>query len=108
VIVCENEGADWAPFRTFATFKAGVNGNGSREVVWELAGELCGQLRPRAYAAARCCTSKNRRARTISSRGAGQTRGRRCIDRERAQSSHHWRGFGQLFVQLTILRLNFG
>ncbi len=34
VIVCENEGADWLPFRTFATLKAGVNGHGSREVIW--------------------------------------------------------------------------
>jgi hypothetical protein len=34
-IVCENEGADWLPFKTFATFKAGVNGKGSHEVIWE-------------------------------------------------------------------------
>lgn len=34
VMVCENEGADWLLFRTFATFKAGVNGTGSREVLW--------------------------------------------------------------------------
>lgn len=34
VIVCENEGADWLPFRTFATFKPGLNGKGSREVIW--------------------------------------------------------------------------
>lgn len=34
-IVCENEGADWLPFRPFATLKAGVNGHGSREVIWE-------------------------------------------------------------------------
>jgi hypothetical protein len=33
-IVCENEGAKWLPFRTFATLKAGVNGRGSREVIW--------------------------------------------------------------------------
>lgn len=39
VIVCENEGADWLPFRTFATFKPGITGSGtgvgSREVIWE-------------------------------------------------------------------------
>jgi len=34
VVVCENEGADWLPFREFATLKAGVNGKGSREVIW--------------------------------------------------------------------------
>jgi hypothetical protein len=34
VIVCENEGATWLPFRPFATFKAGVNGSGSKEVIW--------------------------------------------------------------------------
>lgn len=34
VIVCENEGATWLPFQPFATFKAGVNGKGSREVIW--------------------------------------------------------------------------
>lgn len=34
VIVCENEGADWLPFTTFKLLKAGVNGTGSREVVW--------------------------------------------------------------------------
>lgn len=34
VIVCENEGATWLPFQPFATLKAGVNGNGSKEVVW--------------------------------------------------------------------------
>ena len=33
-IVCENEGATWLPFREFATLKAGVNGKGSREVIW--------------------------------------------------------------------------
>lgn len=33
-IVCENEGATWLPFRPFATFKPGVNGNGSKEVIW--------------------------------------------------------------------------
>lgn len=35
VIVCENEGATWLPFRPFATLKAGVNGHGSHEVIWE-------------------------------------------------------------------------
>lgn len=34
VIVCENEGATWLPFEPFATLKAGVNGKGSREVIW--------------------------------------------------------------------------
>ncbi len=34
VMVCENEGATWAPFKTFATLKAGVNGQGSKEVLW--------------------------------------------------------------------------
>lgn len=34
IIVCENEGANWLPFESFGTFKAGVNGSGSREVVW--------------------------------------------------------------------------
>lgn len=34
VIVCENEGADWLPFRSFATLKAGLNGNGSKEVIY--------------------------------------------------------------------------
>lgn len=34
VIVCENEGATWLPFRPFATFKPGVNGKGSKEVIW--------------------------------------------------------------------------
>lgn len=38
VLVCENEGATWGDFRSFATFKAGVNGNGSKEVLWELTG----------------------------------------------------------------------
>ncbi len=33
-IVCENEGAEWLPFRPFATLKAGVNGHGSREAIW--------------------------------------------------------------------------
>jgi hypothetical protein len=35
VLVCENEGASWLPFRTFATFKPGVNGSGSKEVLWQ-------------------------------------------------------------------------
>jgi hypothetical protein len=34
VLVCENEGADWLPFRPFAVLKPGVNGRGSREVLW--------------------------------------------------------------------------
>lgn len=34
VLVCENEGADWLPFQPFATLKPGVNGKGSREVLW--------------------------------------------------------------------------
>ena len=34
VIVCENDGATWLPFRQFATLKAGVNGHGSKEVIW--------------------------------------------------------------------------
>lgn len=33
-IVCENEGATWLPFRPFKVLKAGVNGHGSREVIW--------------------------------------------------------------------------
>jgi hypothetical protein len=36
VIACENEGASWLPFETFATLKAGINGNGSREVIWHV------------------------------------------------------------------------
>lgn len=34
VLVCENEGATWLPFQPFATFKPGINGKGSREVLW--------------------------------------------------------------------------
>lgn len=34
-IVCENEGATWLPFRPFAVLKPGINGSGSREVIWE-------------------------------------------------------------------------
>lgn len=37
VLVCENEGASWLPFRPFATLKAGVNGSGSKEVLWSQA-----------------------------------------------------------------------
>lgn len=34
VIACENAGADWLDFRSFAVLKPGVNGNGSHEVIW--------------------------------------------------------------------------
>lgn len=34
VMVCENEGATWLPFKPFAVLKPGVNGKGSREVLW--------------------------------------------------------------------------
>jgi len=34
LIVCENEGANWLPFQPLATFKAGVNGKGSHEVIY--------------------------------------------------------------------------
>lgn len=34
LIVCENDGADWLPFRAFATLKPGINGTGSREVIY--------------------------------------------------------------------------
>lgn len=34
VIVCENEGATWLPFRSFGTFRRGMNGAGSREVCY--------------------------------------------------------------------------
>ena len=34
VIACENEGATWLPFRPFAVLKPGVNGCGSKEVIW--------------------------------------------------------------------------
>lgn len=34
VIVCENEGADWLPFRAFATMKAGPRSVGSNEAIW--------------------------------------------------------------------------
>jgi site-specific DNA-adenine methylase len=33
-IVCENEGATWLPFRPFMTLKPGINGKGSKEVIW--------------------------------------------------------------------------
>jgi hypothetical protein len=33
-IVCENEGADWLPFRPFGVFKATMNKPASREVIW--------------------------------------------------------------------------
>jgi hypothetical protein len=34
-IVCENEGADWLPFRPFAQLRRGLNkGEGSREAIW--------------------------------------------------------------------------
>jgi hypothetical protein len=37
VLVCEAEGADWAPFRPFATLKAGPNSSGvSYEMLWEI------------------------------------------------------------------------
>lgn len=35
VLVCENEGADWLPFKPFATLKPGLNGSGSREVLYQ-------------------------------------------------------------------------
>ena len=35
VMVCENEGAAWLPFTPFATLKPGLNGQGSREFLWE-------------------------------------------------------------------------
>ena len=38
VIVCENEGATWLPFKPFATFKAGLNGSGSKEVIYTTGG----------------------------------------------------------------------
>ena len=38
IIVCENEGADWLPFRFFGQFQGGITGagvsSGSREVIW--------------------------------------------------------------------------
>jgi hypothetical protein len=46
VIVCENEGADWLPFRPFATLKANAmlkTGEGSREVIWTNACPACGR-----------------------------------------------------------------
>lgn len=41
VIVCENEGAVWLPFQPFATLKAGVNGKGSKEVLWHRPFDFC-------------------------------------------------------------------
>ena len=35
VMVCENDGAEWLPFSPFETLKAGVNGSGSKEVLWQ-------------------------------------------------------------------------
>jgi len=38
VLVCENDGADWLPFRTFGTFKANEGRSGGKrtvEVLWE-------------------------------------------------------------------------
>lgn len=37
VLVCENEGASWLPFRSFTTLQSGVNGSGSKEVLWSQA-----------------------------------------------------------------------
>jgi len=34
-MVCENEGATWLPFEPFAVLKPGLNGKGSREVLWQ-------------------------------------------------------------------------
>lgn len=35
VIVCENDGADWLPFRRFGRFRRGINrDDGSAEVIW--------------------------------------------------------------------------
>jgi hypothetical protein len=34
VMVCENEGATWAPFESFATLRTCINGKVSREVLW--------------------------------------------------------------------------
>lgn len=35
VIVCENEGADWLPFRPFGRFRRGINNTeGSAEAIW--------------------------------------------------------------------------
>jgi len=51
VIVCENAGATWLPFRSFATLKAGINGKGSAEVIWT-SGDLAGAMRRNADARA--------------------------------------------------------
>lgn len=41
IIVCENAGADWLPFRPFATFRPSlVNKAGSEEVIWTGGGGL--------------------------------------------------------------------
>lgn len=34
VMVCENEGAEWLPFRLFASIKSQVSGRVSKEVLW--------------------------------------------------------------------------
>lgn len=34
VMVCENEGAGWLPFKPFRVFKSSVHGTASREVLW--------------------------------------------------------------------------
>jgi hypothetical protein len=51
VLVCENQGAQWLPFRSFATLKAGLNGKGSAEVIWT-SGDLTGAMRRNADARA--------------------------------------------------------
>ncbi|CAB4162578.1 hypothetical protein UFOVP786_75 [uncultured Caudovirales phage] len=51
VIVCENAGATWLPFRHFAMLKAGLNGKGSAEVIWT-SGDLMGAMRRNADAQA--------------------------------------------------------
>ncbi len=44
VIACENEGATWLPFEQFKTLRAGLNGKGSKEVIfhrqWSFAEEV--------------------------------------------------------------------
>lgn len=40
IMVCENAGADWLPFRAFATLRRGLNKvGGSREVIWTNSGQ---------------------------------------------------------------------
>lgn len=51
VIVCENVGATWLPFRDFATFRAGLYSKGSAEVIWT-SGDLMGAMRRNADARA--------------------------------------------------------